>query len=75
MEQIDDLIVQAVEAGKGNIDEIFSYVAPRYSKSNSTGFFFVVEKRFKSLKRKGVVVYDRDSKTWVAVNSLVTAIV
>lgn len=63
--RIDNLIVNAIEDGFNTFDDIFLYVGRRYSLSNSTGFFSVVERRFKALKRDGAIAYDRAAKTWL----------
>jgi hypothetical protein len=66
-EIIDQLIVRGISEGLGDMDDIFLYVSTRYSRSNSVGFFFVVENQLKSLKRKKAIVYDRASKRWSVV--------
>lgn len=66
IEIIDELILDAIELGYRDRDEVFMYVAQRYSLSNSRGFFSVVEKRFDSLRRRGLIAYNRCTKAWVA---------
>lgn len=63
--RIDNLIINAIEDGRNTFDDIFLYVGRKYALSSSTGFFSVVERRFKALKRDGVIAYDRAAKTWL----------
>lgn len=63
-QRIDNLIAEAISSGIKNLDNVFMYVAKKYSLSNCEGFFFVVEKRFKSLKRRGVISYDRSARVY-----------
>lgn len=65
IEIIDELILDAIDLGYRDRDEVFMYVAKSYSLSNSRGFFSVVEKRFASLKRRGMIVYNRHIRAWV----------
>jgi hypothetical protein len=62
---IDSLIIRATVNCFDNFEDIFLYVSRNYSLSNSQGFFLVVEKRFKSLKRRGVITYDRSTRAWI----------
>ena len=62
---IDKLITETIVDPFNDFEDIFLHVSRNYPLSNSRGFFFVVEKRFKSLKRRGVITYDRSTKTWI----------
>ena len=64
--RIDNLIVEAIQDRQNTFEDIFLYVGRRYGLSNTAGFFSVVERRFKALKRTGAIVYDRNAKTWLA---------
>lgn len=64
-EIIDELILDAIDLGYRNLDEVFMYVAKSYSLSSSRGFFSVVEKRFDSLRRRGLIVYNRSARVYV----------
>lgn len=64
-ERIDGLIVDAIRNGSDTFDSIFLHVSRNYYMSNTPGFFFVVESRFKSLKRRSLISYDRQAKTWI----------
>lgn len=63
-QRIDDLIIDAITGGIKDFDDIFFSVAKNYSISNCQGFFSVVEKRFKSLRRRGVISYNRSARLY-----------
>ena len=66
--RIEVLIEKAIERGAKDFDDIFLYVG-RNSYNAPERFYFAVENVFKSMKRRGLVKFDRKASAWFLVET------
>jgi hypothetical protein len=70
-EFIDELIIDCLSQKNASFDDVFLYVGRKFPINTRQGgcsvpprFYFLVENRMKSLKRKGFAFYDRKLGCW-----------
>jgi hypothetical protein len=67
--KVESLIVEHLAKGPAAFDDVYLYVGRNFSsrqkaKTLPDRFYFLAEGRMKSLKRKGLVSYDRKGGKW-----------
>lgn len=65
---VDQLIIDAIEHGMSNFEDILSYAGRNYSGDRPQPFVAVVERRQQALRRKGAIQFDRRAKSWSITN-------